>query len=107
MTTPQASEIGVLGTTATPLVLGPRQVRSLLEAPGRLLRQLRLCLAEARPVVLVIFQLRFLAGATLGSGHLVVRSAVRVLEGGAVWSSCIVFVYLFNGVMDVTEDAVN
>ncbi|MGW0808325.1 UbiA family prenyltransferase [Nonomuraea sp. NPDC002799] len=62
----------------------------------------RLCLSEARPVVQVIFLLRFASGAALGSGL-----TARVLLGALAWECAVVFVYLLNGVTDVVEDAVN
>ncbi|MEV0230727.1 UbiA family prenyltransferase [Nonomuraea sp. NPDC050786] len=63
---------------------------------------MRLCLAEARPVVQVIFLLRFCSGAALGSGM-----SARVLLGAFAWECAVVFVYLLNGVTDVVEDRVN
>ncbi|MEW9534556.1 UbiA family prenyltransferase [Microbispora sp. NPDC049125] len=66
-----------------------------------------MCLKEARPSVLGIFLLRFLAGSALairtgGDGH-----PVETALGALVWVSAIWSVYLFNGVMDVREDKIN
>jgi 4-hydroxybenzoate polyprenyltransferase len=65
-----------------------------------------LCLAEARPSVLLITLLRFLAGAVLGAaaghGHPV------AMAGGAVPIELAMFsCYLLNGVMDLHEDRIN
>ncbi|MDP9861391.1 MULTISPECIES: UbiA family prenyltransferase [Streptosporangium] len=65
----------------------------------------RMCVTEARPSVLVIFMLRFVAGAALGveaSGM-----ETELVGRGLVWGLAIFAVYLFNGVMDVREDRVN
>ncbi|MFD1535515.1 UbiA family prenyltransferase [Nonomuraea guangzhouensis] len=62
----------------------------------------RLCLSEARPVVQIIFLLRFASGSALGSGM-----TASVLLGAFAWECAVVFVYLLNGVTDVVEDAVN
>ncbi|WP_133903204.1 UbiA family prenyltransferase [Actinophytocola oryzae] len=63
---------------------------------------------EARPVVQVIFQLRFVAGVVLGGGtattHLVDQS---VLLAAASWLAATWCVYLVNGIADVVEDREN
>jgi 4-hydroxybenzoate polyprenyltransferase len=65
---------------------------------------LRDCLVEARPVVLVIFLMRFLAGVALAAPALTGVSAARLLLGTVSWCCAVVFVYLFNGATDVVED---
>ncbi|TDD00980.1 hypothetical protein E1292_27115 [Nonomuraea deserti] len=72
------------------------------------LRRGGLCLAESRPSVQIIFLLRFLAGTALcaqaagADGHL-----GRTAWGALTWVLMIFSVYLFNGVMDVSEDRLN
>ncbi|MER6949636.1 UbiA family prenyltransferase [Nonomuraea sp. NPDC000554] len=68
-----------------------------------------MCLIETRPSVLVMFSLRFAAGATLGAQALDVRGGTpwQMVGTGLVWVTAIFAVYLFNGVMDVTEDRAN
>lgn len=68
-------------------------------------RYVWLCLSEARPPVQIIFLLRFMAGALLGAPE--PAGLGRVLVGGCVWECAVIFVYLFNGAMDVVEDRVN
>src|SRR5229473_3171268 len=67
-----------------------------------------LCLAEARPSVLLITLLRFLAGAVLGaaSGH--GHGHLMAMAGGAVTIELAIFsCYLLNGLMDLDEDRIN
>src|SRR5713101_518105 len=67
-----------------------------------------LCLAEARPSVLLITLLRFLAGAVLGaaSGH--GHGHLMAMAGGAVTIELAIFsCYLLNGLMDLHEDRIN
>lgn len=80
----------------------------------------RMCLAEARPVVQIVFLMRFLTGLLLGL-RLALRPGLRpgllldagphrpwlLLLGAAAWSLGVVAVYLVNGVMDVDEDRAN
>jgi len=63
-------------------------------------------LAEARPVVQVIFMLRFTAGAVLADPE---RTTVRpqFWAGAAAWYCATVAIYLYNGVTDVVEDRAN
>jgi 4-hydroxybenzoate polyprenyltransferase len=64
------------------------------------------CVLEARPVVQIIFLMRFFAGVLLAHGQL--RTPVTSLVLGAcAWWCTTVFAYLLNGVMDVVEDRVN
>ncbi|ETK35447.1 hypothetical protein MPTA5024_14020 [Microbispora sp. ATCC PTA-5024] len=65
-----------------------------------------MCVTEARPSVLAIFFLRFVAGAALDAGP-DPADPLRLAFGALVWQCAIFFVYLFNGVMDVREDRVN
>jgi 4-hydroxybenzoate polyprenyltransferase len=71
-----------------------------------LLDSLRLCLIEARPVVSVMFALRYLAAAALawGAGR---TTLVHILAGAAVWELAVLSTYILNGTMDVAEDRVN
>lgn len=62
---------------------------------------LRLCFAEARPCVLVIFLLRFLTGAAMSGGR------PDLVAAALVWEAAVFFVYLYNGVTDVHEDRFN
>ncbi len=65
-----------------------------------------LCLAEARPSVLLVTLLRFLAGAVLGAasgpGH-----PVAMAVGAITFELAIFSCYLLNGVMDLPEDRIN
>ena len=65
------------------------------------------CLKEARPCVLVIFLLRFMAGAVLAAPAAGSVDAFRTCAGAFVWVTAIFFTYLINGVMDVREDRIN
>ena len=65
------------------------------------------CLLEARPPVLGIFLLRFLAGASF-AGPVLAGGVNFALWGGAALCVCATLsVYIINGVMDVEEDRVN
>ncbi|MCG5213817.1 UbiA family prenyltransferase [Streptosporangium soli] len=55
--------------------------------------------------MLVIFMLRFLAGAALGAG--VSGVGPEIIGTALVWGTAIFAVYLFNGVTDVREDRAN
>jgi 4-hydroxybenzoate polyprenyltransferase len=64
------------------------------------------CLRESRPTVQVIFQIRYLFGATLAES--VTWSEIpRLAAGSLTWFCASFWVYLLNGVMDVTEDQIN
>jgi 4-hydroxybenzoate polyprenyltransferase len=71
-----------------------------------LARALGNCVLEARPVVQVIFLMRFFAGILLANGHPGTAATPLVL-GALSWWCATVFIYLLNGVMDVVEDRVN
>src|SRR5260370_26519618 len=68
-------------------------------------RRVRYCLSEARPLVQLIFLLRFTAGVLLGGQGSV--PLARALLGAAGWSAATVSVYLFNGIADRVEDVAN
>jgi 4-hydroxybenzoate polyprenyltransferase len=73
---------------------------------GEFLGSLRLCLIEARPVVAVMFALRYLTAAALAGG--VGRTTlVHVLAGAVVWELAVLSTYIVNGTMDVAEDRIN
>ena len=71
-----------------------------------MLGSLRLCLIEARPVVAVMFALRYLAAAALAGGA-ERMTLVHVLTGAVVWELAVLSTYIANGTMDVAEDRVN
>jgi 4-hydroxybenzoate polyprenyltransferase len=70
---------------------------------------LRMCLVETRPSVLMLFALRFAAGAVLGAQALGSGDGSLLLVAGTalVWVFAIFAVYLFNGVEDLREDRAN
>lgn len=81
-----------------------RRTRALTAA-GRGWRTGAHCIIEARPSVLVIFLLRYLASGALAHGaH---PALARVIGGGFAWVVAIFAIYLFNGVMDIEEDRIN
>ncbi len=65
---------------------------------------LRHCLAESRPVVQLIFLMRFCAGALLGMPHAV---GPRAPAGTLGWAAAVFAVYLYNGITDRIEDRRN
>src|SRR5215475_446912 len=77
-------------------------IRRQVGAAG-LAETLALCFVEARPVVQVMFLLRFGAGVALAGGG----EPLRVLAGFVCWACATFFTYLINGVADVVEDRVN
>ncbi|GAA3156215.1 UbiA family prenyltransferase [Nonomuraea roseoviolacea] len=66
-----------------------------------------LCVAEARPGVLAVSALRYLAGVALVLPAVPGPDPLTVLRGGLAWVLSIFAVYLFNGVTDVAEDRIN
>jgi 4-hydroxybenzoate polyprenyltransferase len=68
---------------------------------------LRLAWREARPIVQLIFMLRFLAGAALGGTSGVDLGRPHVIAGAAGWLAATWAIYLLNGVADVVEDREN
>ncbi|NBE83277.1 UbiA family prenyltransferase [Micromonospora rubida] len=79
---------------------------TVVRPPRRWWRTLGLSFVEARPVVQLIFLLRFAGGAALAvlSGGSPSGGAVR---GAVAWLLLTWSVYLVNGVADVTEDRAN
>jgi 4-hydroxybenzoate polyprenyltransferase len=75
--------------------------------PHEWLLVLRYCLIEARPVVQVMFLLRYMCATVLDGGWRDQATLARTLAGAAVWELAVVCVYLFNGMMDITEDRIN
>lgn len=65
-----------------------------------------LCLREARPVVQVVFLVRFTVGA-LGAWPGEHLPAARVATGALAWFCATASAYLLNGVMDLPEDRAN
>lgn len=70
---------------------------------ARIVNSLHGFLLESRPAVQVIFLLRFLAAAALSDG----LRGTRVWAAASAWALATMAVYVFNGVMDVTEDRAN
>lgn len=70
-----------------------------------------LVLAECRPIVLVMFALRFAAGASLGTEggwvKLDVQGWLHVVVGLAAWVCATAAVYLYNGISDMPGDRLN
>jgi 4-hydroxybenzoate polyprenyltransferase len=67
--------------------------------------RVRLCWVEARPIVQLIFMLRFLAGVVLSWGAGVPLG--RALVGLAGWCCATFAVYVYNGIADRVEDVAN
>lgn len=70
-------------------------------------RSVRLAWQEARPVVQLIFMLRFLAGAALGAAYAGEVAAATAVVAALSWLATTWAVYLLNGVADVVEDRAN
>lgn len=71
-------------------------------------RAVRHCLREARPLVQVMFVLRFVTGALLSASAAHHRpDAPHLLLGAVAWWAATVSVYVFNGVSDLCEDRAN
>ncbi|MFF1561341.1 UbiA family prenyltransferase [Streptomyces sp. NPDC058279] len=68
-------------------------------------RTARLCWAEARPSVQLVFLLRFAVGTVSAPG--LPQAAGRVVLGMAAWWCAVACAYLLNGVTDVREDRAN
>ncbi|MEU5210235.1 UbiA family prenyltransferase [Streptomyces sp. NPDC020742] len=77
------------------------RVRSVF---GSGLRPVQLALTESRPLVQVIFMLRFSSGVLLASGT---GGLFRVVIAALSWHMATVSTYLYNGVCDVDGDRVN
>lgn len=80
-----------------PLAISARPV-------ARVGRLIRLAWLESRPVVQVMFQLRFAAAAALAGGVALSRS---LLLGALAWLCASWYVYLLNGICDQVEDRRN
>jgi 4-hydroxybenzoate polyprenyltransferase len=70
-------------------------------------KYLALCWREARPVVQVMFQIRFFAGWALSGAAFGGRGTARLFFGAAGWLCVTTVVYLLNGVSDVEADRRN
>lgn len=74
----------------------------------RIPRLVSLAWAEARPVVQLIFQLRFATGVVFGSGAALHESPrPEIVVAALGWLSATWAVYLVNGVADINEDREN
>lgn len=62
---------------------------------------------EARPVVQLIFMLRFLSGALIAAGAIGALPWMSLVLTAACWLATTTTVYLVNGLSDVVEDSVN
>ena len=62
---------------------------------------------EARPVVQLIFLLRFLSGAVIATGAASTLPWKSVAISASCWLATTTAVYLVNGISDVPEDSVN
>ncbi|MEU1288836.1 UbiA family prenyltransferase [Kitasatospora sp. NPDC005856] len=85
--------------TALPLTAAP--------ADRGLLSVARHCLVESRPVVQVVFLMRFLVGVVCGVVGADDWSWSGVLLGGLAMTCAVMAAYLLNGVMDIAEDRAN
>nr|MDT0657619.1 UbiA family prenyltransferase [Micromonospora sp. DSM 115978] len=70
-------------------------------------RQVALSWREARPVVQVMFQVRFLTGAALGAPQATAVRPSDLVLGAAAWLCAVWHVYLVNGLCDQVEDRGN
>ncbi|GAB3808721.1 UbiA family prenyltransferase [Humibacter antri] len=81
------------------------------DARGLGWRVVPLVFAECRPIVLAMFALRFLAGASLGRpggwGRLSAEDWGLLVVGVVAWVAATGFVYLLNGVSDIPGDRLN
>jgi 4-hydroxybenzoate polyprenyltransferase len=84
----------------------PNRSAALVRISATGFSDIALCLSEARPIVQVIFLVRFVTGAALGSGAGRYDLAT-VIFGALTWECAVVFVYLLNGATDVLEDRIN
>jgi 4-hydroxybenzoate polyprenyltransferase len=74
---------------------------------ARLAYLLRLAWQEARPVVQLIFMLRFLAGVALGRGEGGAVVDLSLIPAAVSWLAATWAIYLLNGVADTVEDRAN
>lgn len=94
------------------MMCGMTAIRGLsLPAPPAITNVAWLCWREARPIVQVMFQLRFVTGALFAVAAspqgLPGIDDIRMAVGAAAWLCAIWHVYLLNGVCDQTEDRLN
>lgn len=68
------------------------------------LRRLALAFVESRPIVQAVFALRFVVGGLLSNGQ---ANGLRIFEGGLAWILAVWFVYLLNGLSDISGDRQN
>ncbi|MEZ0066538.1 4-hydroxybenzoate polyprenyltransferase [Streptacidiphilus sp. MAP12-20] len=74
-------------------------------AVAHIVQVARMCVTEARPVVQIVFLMRFMTGLLFQlPGTL---SPLRAALGAVAWVLAVLAAYLVNGVMDVTEDRAN
>jgi 4-hydroxybenzoate polyprenyltransferase len=64
-------------------------------------------LVEARPIVQVVFLMRFASAAVSVNRQLTPGGILRLLGGLLAWECAVVAIYLFNGARDVVEDRIN
>lgn len=72
-----------------------------------LLSTFPLAFSEARPIVQLMFLLRFASGAAFALRQADPAAIGRVAACAAVWELAVASSYLFNGVADVAEDRIN
>jgi 4-hydroxybenzoate polyprenyltransferase len=80
---------------------------STYESWGRWSYQLRLCVVEARPVVLLIYAMRFSVAFAIAYPGMSSTAAWRLPVAMVTWLLAAASVYLVDGVMDVVEDRLN
>ncbi|MER7756454.1 UbiA family prenyltransferase [Kitasatospora sp. NPDC097643] len=85
--------------TTAPLTSPPRV--------QRLRSVVRHCLAESRPVVQIVFLMRFVVGAVCAVSDGDDWSVPGVLVGALAMTCAVMAAYLLNGVMDIAEDRAN
>ncbi|WP_085368906.1 UbiA family prenyltransferase [Leifsonia sp. NCR5] len=80
-------------------------VRAEASGPLSVLRTLCWSYTEARPIVLWVFNLRFLVGGMLAFGGEI--PVLKAVGGGASWFLAVWVVYLVNGISDIAGDRAN
>ncbi|MYR39288.1 hypothetical protein GTX14_28195 [Streptomyces sp. SID4944] len=95
------SQVLVSPSSPAPVPTDPGHLRPVA-------RTVRDCLREARPLVQVMFVLRFVTGALLTASAAHHRvDLLHLLLGAVAWWAATVSVYIFNGVSDLREDRAN
>jgi 4-hydroxybenzoate polyprenyltransferase len=74
--------------------------------PNLTLRYALLSLSEARPIVQVVFVLRYVVGAAF-TAHQHLPNPFQLVAGTLAWWLAVVAAYLINGVLDIKEDRAN